>query len=398
VKEHHVKSAPAKVSGAEPVKSTGVLDKRPSLRPLDPPSATSKSLALTWGQRWVNFWFLPTAPVGLHVLRVLSGLLFLAWLLPFGGYVEDFFGLRGWLDVQGYRELVRLPQGSPVPLGWSMLYVFGYDASSLQTLYWLSLVVLAAFTLGLFPRVTSVLTWIIVVSFVANPVTSYDAEYLLVILAFYLMVGYLLYGLWHRQQSLLEVLLGPWDAFVLSSWLRHGRDQTGDGAERRSYAANLALRLLQVHFAIVVVASALHKLQFGEWWAGVALWFPMHPPYQTTFADMQTTRFWANTYLFFFSLIHYGVLAWQIGLPLFAWRRGLWRIVLVGGGLLGWLGAVANYHLPLFGPICLLGCLSFVTADEWQAVGNRLSQLWHRWVRDNRSLAHAVAESAKAKV
>ena len=41
------------------------------------------------------------------------------------------------------------------------------------------------------------------------------------------------------------------------------------------------MRLLQVHFAVVVVTSGLHKLQFGDWWAGLASGIPLHPPFET---------------------------------------------------------------------------------------------------------------------
>ena len=47
-----------------------------------------------------------------------------------------------------------------------------------------------------------------------------------------------------------------------------------------SIAANLTVRLVQVHFAIVLVVSGLHKLQFGDWWSGVAWWYPLNPPFE----------------------------------------------------------------------------------------------------------------------
>ena len=55
-------------------------------------------------QSWSAFWFTPANPVGLHALRVLFGLLVLAWLLSFWGRQEAFFGLGGWFDRQAYRE------------------------------------------------------------------------------------------------------------------------------------------------------------------------------------------------------------------------------------------------------------------------------------------------------
>jgi hypothetical protein len=68
-------------------------------------------------------------------------------------------------------------------------------------------------------------------------------------------------------------------------------------------------------------------------------------------------------------LTQYAVLAWQIGFPAFAWRHGVWRMVLIGGAIAGWLGCFFILSLPLFGPIYLIGCLSYLSADEWQRIG-----------------------------
>src|SRR5206468_11106936 len=74
---------------------------------------------------WVHFWFTPVDPIGLHAVRLLAGLLFLAWLLPLAGHLDSLFGLQGWFDQQAYVDTARLPDGPPKPLGWSILYLSG---------------------------------------------------------------------------------------------------------------------------------------------------------------------------------------------------------------------------------------------------------------------------------
>jgi hypothetical protein len=306
----------------------------------------------------VRFWFSPTDPAGLHVLRVLAGLLFLAWLLPFAGHAADLFGPQGWFDAKAYHEAARLPDGAPVPLGWSLLHLFGRSQALMNAAYGLALTVLALFALGIATRVTAVLTWLVVVSFASNPAAAFGADWLLGILAFYLMVGYLLLGQWDGRPSLLNRLIGARD-----TWLFRRRPA---GATRApSYAANLALRLLQVHVALLLVVCGLHKLQFGDWWAGVALWYPLHPPFEATPAGIKALAPHAQTYLVLLSLAAYGVLAWQLTFPLFAWRPR-WRVVLLGGAALGWLGASLVYREPLFGPVLGIACLGFLTPGEWQ--------------------------------
>jgi hypothetical protein len=306
---------------------------------------------------WAAFWFTPADPIGLHAVRFLAGLLFLGWLLTFAGQQDAFFGLQGWLDRQAYREASRLPEGLPAPAGWSLLYLFGNNSAGLHAAYWLSLIVVAFFAVGLWTRLTSVLTWLIVASFIANPAISHGADFLLGILALYLMIGYVLLGQWGKGPSLASRLLGSADTLIFR---RHPEPQP-------SYAANLALRLVQVHFALVVVVSGLHKLQFGDWWSGAAFWYPLHPPFETTPQIIRDEAARATSTLFIMSLAQYVMLAWQIGFPVFAWRKR-WRPVLLLGAVVGWIGSVFLFREPVAGPVLCVACLSFVTPAEWRAI------------------------------
>src|SRR5581483_6509518 len=123
---------------------------------------------------WVNFWFAAVDPIALHALRVLAGVLFLFWLLPFAGEQAALFGLGGWFDATAYRETSRLPVLAPHEFGWSLVYLCGTSAVTLSALYWLSVAAILLFTLGVAPRVTGALTWLAVVSYTANPVIEFD--------------------------------------------------------------------------------------------------------------------------------------------------------------------------------------------------------------------------------
>jgi hypothetical protein len=311
-------------------------------------------------QGWCRFWFVPVDPIGLHGVRWLAGLLFLAWLLPFAGHVDSLFGLAGWLDRQGYTELAKLsPQErGPIPV-WSLLYLAGNDAGWLHAIYWGSVAVLALFTLGVATRWTAPLAWVVVASFTAHPVIAYDGDILLLILAFYLMIGYLFYGLDSTARS-------PWRlAFGWTTPWLFGRGRIGDTAGQPSVGANVALRLLQVNLAILFVTSGVHKLQIGDWWAGWAYWYPFFPPFTTTLEQVRAEGPNASLILGVLSLAAYATMAWQIGFPFFAWQPRF-RWLLLGGAALGWLGMVFVHALPLFGPAIAIGCLSFLTPGEWR--------------------------------
>jgi hypothetical protein len=134
------------------------------------------------------------------------------------------------------------------------------------------------------------------------------------------------------------------------------------------------MRLLQAHFAVVMVTSGLHKLQFGDWWSGLALWYPLHPPFETTLAQAQANAANAELYMVLLNIAAYAVLAWQIGFPAFAWRPR-WRPVLLAGAALGWLGTAFIYRLPLFGPAFFIACLAFVPSTGWHCLFRTLSRL-----------------------
>jgi hypothetical protein len=325
---------------------------------------------------WTNFWFAPANPVGLHALRVLSGLLFLACYLPLAGYVEEIFGLQGWVDAATLRGANRLPEGPPAPIGWSLFYLTEKVPALVQPLYWTAMVVFALFTLGIATRLTSVLTWVFLVSFLANPGTRLEVDYMLVIPAFYLMIGYLFLGQRAQKMSPVERFLGGCSTLLFAPLLRDKSKEEPPS----SVAANLAMRLFQVHFALIVVTSCLHKLQSGDWWSGVALWYPMHPPYETTADYIRNLAPNRLTIIFFLSLVQYPALAWQLTFPMWAWRPRF-RPLLVVGGLIGWAMCAWVYEMPLFGAFYFVGCLSFLKPEEWLWVIAKMKKAWQSLTR-----------------
>jgi hypothetical protein len=318
---------------------------------------------------WNRFWFTPIDAIGLTVLRVLGGLLILYCLLPLAGQVDALFGLQGYVDREAITRANRLLNGPPQLFGWSVSYLFT-TARSLQVAYWFGMGAVALFTLGIAARLTSILTWITVASFTANPAVESDADCLLLILALYLMVGHVLQGL-RGPRTWANWLLGPRPLGFFSR----------SKPAAPSLGANVALRLLQVHFALVLLTNGLHKLQFGEWWAGVALWYPLYPPLETSLNQARAhAGQGATTYLFGLSLAAYVLMAWQIGFSLFAWRPGA-RPLLLGGAFIGALAEIWLYRVPGLAPAFFLCCLSYLTAREWRTVLAALARLAGRGQR-----------------
>jgi hypothetical protein len=336
-----------------------------------PPALSETELRTSLFDAWTNFWFTPTDSVALSVLRVLGGIVFLYWLLPFAGDPQAFFGLGGWFDARAYAEASRLKELPPHLFTWSAAYWGGSNSTLLIALYWLSIAAIVLFALGVATRLTGVLTWAAVVSFTANPAIAYDADPLLQMLAFYLMLGHLFLGLRRTGQSPLALVLGP----TRETWLLGGLWPRRCSALPPSIASNLTLRLLQIHFALAMVATGLRKLQASAWWSGLAPWFYLHPPFHTTLREIRSyAPPHAETYLNLFSLTSYAVLAWQIGFPAFAWRPWL-RPLLLGGAAIGWLLTALAMQMPLVGPLLFVLCLAYVTPREWRCVESLMAHL-----------------------
>jgi hypothetical protein len=290
--------------------------------------------------------------------------LLIVWLATLAPDAEAFFGLNGWFDRQAFLDASRQPADVPKPISWSLLYLFG-DSAAFHAAFWVSLGILVLFTLGLFPRLTGVLTWLVVSSFTASPAFDDEVEALFRLLTLYLAVGYVLQGPWHGV-SWVERLLGPWRTFVFA------RRQ---GESPRSIAANVAVRLVQLHLALVIVVSGLHKLQSAAWWAGVAHWYLVCPPLEATPHELRKMASSGRFYLALLNVAGYATLAWQLAFPAFAWRQGRCRVLLLGGAAVGWFGLASLYRMPLFGPALLIGCLAYLDDSEWQWLRARLKRI-----------------------
>jgi hypothetical protein len=331
-----------------------------------------------WWQRawegWSRFWFTPIDPIGFDAVRILFGAYLCIWLAAFAGRQSELAGLAGWFDAPAYLDYSRLspdvrPQIAP---GWSPLFV-SHTAGWAAAFYAVSLAAAVLFTIGCCTRVTSVFAWLAVVGFTQNLATNYGGDAYLMIFAFYLMIGCVFRGQAEPGRSVVWRVLGD-----NCTWIFRRSAVRAGATPQPSMAANVALRLLQVHLAIVIFTSALHKLQTSVWWAGAALWFPFFPPFETSLDQVLRLRDSISPRLVmtFFSLSAYLAVAWQLSFPFAIWRPAV-RKLMIAGGAVGCLGHWFFYDLPIFGPAILLSSLVFLTPAEWRRAYELLRRRFH---------------------
>jgi hypothetical protein len=275
---------------------------------------------------WDRFWFTPQEPHTLALLRILGGAMLLythlVWTINLGAFV----GPHAWLT----RDTVALMNQSAD----GRIYIWSYLAwtdspAVIWTLHIAALIVLAMLTVGLWTRVTSILAFVITLSYCHRLTGSlFGLDQINAFIATYLMLG------------------SCGAAWSVDRWLaqRHGEIAPPQPA----VGTNIAIRLLQVHMCVIYLFGGIGKMRGQSWWDGSALWFgfanleyqsldmtwTVHAPWLVALLT-HVTVFWETFYCFFVwpkltrpiclalaVAVHFG-----IGLCLGMWTFGLAMIV-----------------------------------------------------------------------
>ena len=131
---------------------------------------------------WREFWFKPADPTPLAVMRILFGGMLLYTHSVWGLNLEGFFGPNGW---QGEALVRTVQQGQ---LAWSFWW-WVPDGLRL-TVHLVSLGILVLYMLGALTPVTSILAYVITVSYAYRaPLANYGLDQINAIAALYLAIG-----------------------------------------------------------------------------------------------------------------------------------------------------------------------------------------------------------------
>jgi len=144
------------------------------------------------------------------------------------------------------------------------------DPAGMAVAHTVILIIMLLFTVGAFTRITSVLTWLAAVSYIhRTQQVLFGMDTMMNILLFYCMIGnsgaaLSIDRLFNRYRAVRASLTrsGTLDAPTLE-YLQRPPD---------SPSAGFALRLLQVHFCFIYMASGMSKLKGGAWWNTTAYW------------------------------------------------------------------------------------------------------------------------------
>jgi hypothetical protein len=259
-------------------------------------------------------------------------------------------------------RLLEITSGGQPHYHLSYLRYLGGNA--LVAAHGLAVGVALALAAGWWTRVSNLLALLAVLAYVHRaPQVAGHVEPLLAMLLAYLLVA------------------PSGQCFSLDAWLRQRRARaaqrvaatSGSTADDSSFsvAANVSLRLIQVHLAMFTAMMGLTKLYGDAWWDGTAIW---------TLLAQTESRPWDFTGLrqagdlgeYFLNAWTHLVVAFELALPVLVWKRGA-RLILLPLAVLVWGSLVLATGLVLLVLALGTALIAFVSADElrWWAGGWR---------------------------
>jgi len=323
-----------------------------------------------------RFFFQPSDPTTLGLMRIAAGILILYVHLAYCIGLTDYFGPYAWIgnDVTKFVRQEHEVQGpssnwkdnwwesdGAIFKGQSMWSIYYHieDPKWIWIIHSSILVVMLLFTLGLWTRITSVLTWIGSLMYIHR-----------------LMQPGMLFGMdTMTNLGLFYLMIAPCGAALsLDRWLQLRRERRRLGAKyvpqppQPMVSATFATRLLQINFCIIYFAAGTSKLMGTSWWNATApsgfllnySFAPFDVPQYVEFLQWLVKHRWLWELNGSFIVVY--TLALELGFPFLVWNRYT-RWVMVCGAILLHTGIALLMGLVTFSVMMIILVLAFVPPE-----------------------------------
>lgn len=286
------------------------------------------------GSDWTKFWFQPVSTAPLALFRLAFGLVVVAWAITLLPDAETFFGPDGVLPEQ--------PAGSGK---WGFLGYLNEPGAATATVSVLGAAA-GALAVGWRTRIAAALVFACITTLShRNPFVGNSGDALLRTFAFFLM-------------------LAPAGAALSLDRLRRGRDAFWDCPKRAAWG----LRLIQIQFSLVYLATFWAKLRGDEWPDGTAVATALR------LEDLQRYDLPdVGSSLALVGVATWGTLAIELALGTLVWMRRF-RPWVLGAGVALHLGIHVGLRIGAFSFVILSAYAIWVDAD---AIVRRIRSL--RW-------------------
>ena len=293
---------------------------------------------------WDRFWFTPSKPHTLALMRILGGGMLLYTHLVWTLGLTDFLGAKSWVTAAAASKLGTGLDGRNFTFSYLSIVE---SPALLWTLHLAGLVVFVLLTVGLFTRIVAPLALVITLSYCHRLTGAlFGLDQVNVLLATYLAIS-------------------PCGAvFSLDRYLARRR---GAALPANAHVlTTIATRLIQIQMCIVYLFGGIGKMRGEQWWDGSAVWFAAaNLEYQSVSLTWLVHQPWL------IALLTHVTVFWETFYPVLIWPRltrpiFLALAVAVHGGIAIFLG------MPTFGLAMLIGNLAFVPPEFTEQLASML--------------------------
>jgi len=261
-----------------------------------------------------------------------------------------------YLNYWNVDSTVPLRKGSPI----FSIFFHLTEPWEIKLAHGCMLFVMLLFTLGLYTRVTSFLTWLSILCYInRSQQTLFGMDTMMNITMIYLMIG--------NSGAALSLDRVRYRYRAVRHALSTGRGVDASVASYlesppASVSAGFALRLLQIHFCFIYMASGLSKLKGTTWWNTTAYWDTLVNPeftmvYYRAYEEMVRKVISARPV--YAVMAAFGIaftFITEIGFPMLVWTRLRPYFVMLGLMLHFGIGALMGLVVfSLFMMAMLLG-------------------------------------------
>jgi hypothetical protein len=301
-----------------------------------------RSWARVWYDAWEAFWFVPSQPHTLALIRIFGGAMVLYTHLVWTLQLNDFLGPQPWINIHTSQLLNEGVDGTS--FAWSHLWLSDSPAY-VWTMHLVALAIFICLTLGLWTRITSVLACLLTLSYCHRLIGSlFGLDQVNTMLTLYLLVG------------------RSGDVWSLDRWL-HVRKH-GPSPIVPSTATTVAIRLIQLHLCVIYLFGGIAKMRGDAWWDGAAMWLAL-ASYEYQSMDLT----WLIRWPWLLALLAHVTLFWETFYVALIWPRLTRPLALaIAVGVHG--GIALAMGMKTFGLAMIIANLAFLYPSEAKVIGD----------------------------